>query len=109
MRPTPPERAKVAAWQARTPGDAAIVTSNGSMYRMGGLGGSAKRRDELAGHVRAPCGPPSPARVAPKRPAPSPPPPMLLTDALRASSPDQFVLGYNPELARPAVWSPPSI
>lgn len=67
-------RATVAAWQARTPGDAAIVTANGSMYRMGGLGGSAKQKDD-----RPPAGTPirqlaaSPDPTSPDQP-PAPPP-----------------------------------
>lgn len=97
------QRAMVATWQARTPGDEAIMTSNGSMYRTGGLGGSAKPMVER---------PEQPALPAPRiigdeqPPASTPAEPMLLGDALRSSSPDRFVLGHNPEAGTMAIWQP---
>lgn len=93
------QRATVAAWQARTPGDEAIMTSNGSMYRMGSLGGSAKPMAEQPA-LPAP-------RIVGDEDAPLAPTaePMQLGDALRSSNPDQFVLGHNPA-GTTAIWQP---
>ncbi len=103
-------RARVAAVQAAAPGDGAITTSNGSMYRLGGLGGLGRivngngraDRNLLANDATSPTASPDEAMPAA--------PPMQLIDALRSSSPDQFVLGYNPAPKTPnmalAVWRP---
>ena len=96
------QRAMVAAWQARTPGDEAISSSNGSMYRMGGLGGSAKPTVERPERLALP----EPRIVGDEQAQPpAPAEPMLLGDALRSSNPDQFVLGHNPA-GTTAVWQP---
>lgn len=100
-------RAAVAEWQAKTPGDAAISTNNGSMYRMGGLGGSAKPIVEKPERPALPAphivGAESPS-ASPALPVPAEP--MQLGDALRQSNPDQFVLGHNPDAQKLAIWSP---
>lgn len=94
------QRAMVASWQARVPGDEAIMTSNGSMYRMGGLGGSAKPTVERPQQLALPE-----PRIVGDEQAP-PAEPMQLGDALRSSSPDQFVLGQNLESGTTAIWRP---
>ncbi len=92
------QRAMVASWQARVPGDDAIVTANGSMYRMGGLGGSAKPRLERPEQLALPE-----SRIVGEEQAAEP---MLLGDALRQSNPEQFVLGQNSESGTTAIWQP---
>lgn len=99
------ERAIVSAWQARTPGDEAIMSSNGSTYRTGGLGGSAKPTVERP-ERRALPEPRVIGDEQPQTPTPAPAGPMLLGDALRSSSPDQFVLGYNSKAGATAIWQP---
>lgn len=101
-------RAKVAEWQAKTPGDDAITTSNGSLYRMGGLGGSAKPIVERPERPSLPAprivgSEPSPT-ASPAPPVPAEP--MQLGDALRQSNPEQFVLGHSPDAGRVAIWQP---
>lgn len=99
------QRAVVSAWQARTPGDEAISSANGSMYRMGGLGGSAKPTVErqtlpaprIIGGETSPTTPSAPPVSAE---------PLQLGDALRQSNPDQFLLGHNAEANKLAIWSP---
>ena len=95
------QRAMVASWQARMPGDEAIMSNNGSTYRMGGLGGSAKPPAERQERLALP----EPRVVGEEQP-PVPTGPMLLGDALRSSSPEQFVVGHNPESGARAIWQP---
>jgi hypothetical protein len=96
-------RAKVAEWQAKTPGDDAIITSNGSTYRTGGLGGSAKPMLERPTRPALPA----PLVIGSEPPAtPVPDEPLQLGDALRQSNPDQFVLGHNPDAGKLAIWQP---
>lgn len=96
------ERARVSGMQALAPGDRAVMSANGSTYRPTGL---------LSGAGKIWNAKPATAAIEPRivgeeTPALSPAPPMQLTDALRASTPDQFVLGYNQAMQKPAVWSP---
>lgn len=94
------QRAMVSSWQARMPGDEAVMSSNGSTYRMGGLGGSARLPADRPAL-------PAPRIVGDEQ---SMPPvqaeSMLLGDALRQSNPDQFVLGHNPDAGTTAIWQP---
>ena len=102
------QRAVVSAWQARTPGDEAISSANGSTYRMGGLGGSAKPTAERPERQSLPApriiGGEQSAAPSPVPPVPAEP--LQLGDALRQSTPDRFVLGHNPEKNALAIWSP---
>ncbi len=102
------QRAVVSAWQARTPGDEAISSANGSMYRMGGLGGSAKPTVERPERQPLPAPRIIGGETSPSTPpqAPVPAAPLLLGDALRQSNPDQFLLGHNPEKNALAIWQP---
>ena len=95
------QRAMVASWQARTPGDEAIMSSNGSTYRTGGLGGSAKPTVERPERLALPA-----PRIVGDEQAQPPAEPMQLGDALRSSNPDQFVLGQNSESGTTAIWQP---
>ena len=90
-------RVRVAEWQARTPGDDAISSNNGSTYRMGGIGGSAKPALER---------PPPPALPAPRIIGAEPPPatavpptrsPLQLSDALAAATATAWPLGVTEE------------
>lgn len=96
-------RAKVAEWQARTPGDDAIMSKDGSMYR------TPPAKPALDRPARP--GLPAP-RIIGEEPSATPPAapvpavPLQLGDALRQSNPDQFVLGHNPDSGKLAVWQP---
>jgi len=96
------ERARVSAMQALAPGDKAIMSSNGSMYRPAGLLSGAGRmwngKDKQVTEQREEK--PDPQLAPPSTPM------LPLMDALRHSTPDRFVLGYNQEMQKPAVWSP---
>lgn len=96
------QRAMVASWQARTPGDEAIMSNNGSTYRMGGLGGSAKPTVERPERPALPA----PRVIGDEQPPPAPAEPMLLGDALRQSTPEQFVLGQNQDANKLVIWNP---
>lgn len=96
------KRALVSEWQARTPGDTAVSSKFGSMYRPPAARPALPARAQLPAPRIIGDEAQQPSQQAQQQP---PQQPLQLTDALHASSADEFVLGQSADGAL-ALWRP---